>query len=279
MTIIFEKFESRSGAEGPSASAELGYIIQGTDDDSEVRTVVDLAAPQVHELLKRLDYTIKPLGPQLWEAAVHYGLPGSESQTPPQEGDAASISFDTTGGTQHLDISRRTVTSDTVPQQGEQDPPTPPDHKGLIGANDDKIEGVDVIIPTLRFSETHYLSAITFAYLNLLYRLTGTVNSDVFRGFSPGEVLFAGAQGSQKQGGPAEITYNFDCSPNVTNLVLGDMTVPFKAGWDYLWVKWEEFYDATAKALVKRPRYFYVEEVYPREAFAQLVFGPLPPGA
>ncbi|MEQ8789452.1 MAG: hypothetical protein RIC55_24370 [Pirellulaceae bacterium] len=274
---IWEKFTSRSGTEGENATAELGYVVQGTTDDREVRELVAATAPLVHDLLNRQDFAIEPIGIGLWDVAVQYGLPDAGKQKK-KPGDKGSLTFDTTGGTQHIQFSRKTTPYFDQQQgpDGQQAPPAAPDYKGLIGVNDDKVEGCDVIVPQLRFSETHYFRGIAFAYLNLLYRLTGTVNEDRFRGFAPGEVLFAGAQGNRRDGGPMEVTYNFDCSPNVERLKIGDIVVARKAGWDYLWVKWEDAYDETAKMVVKRPLAVYVEEVYPRTRFSQLAFGPEP---
>jgi hypothetical protein len=278
MARIVETFFSRRGTEGDKATADLTYHIIGTGDDIEVRNLVLAASPIIYDGMPRGSITIDPVAVQTWNVTASYSvLDGSEAKKPKQ-GDKATLTFDTTGETANVKFSRNTTSYGNQTGDDQQALP-PPDHKGLIGVNGDKVEGVDTVIPSLKFSETHYLagSYISFEYLNLLYRLTGTVNSDYFRGFAPGELLFLGAQGREVLGsGTGEITYNFAASPNVTDLKVGDITVARKDGWDYLWVKWEDSEDTDAKAVIKKPLAVYVEEVYPRQAFAQLVFGPLP---
>ena len=59
-----------------------------------------------------------------------------------------------------------------------------------------------------------------------------------------------------------EITYKFTASPNASSFSVGPITVPFKRGHDYLWVRYREVEDATAGHLARRPIAAYVEQVY-----------------
>jgi hypothetical protein len=104
---------------------------------------------------------------------------------------------------------------------------------------------------------------VTSFYKAALFALTGSVNNAAFRGFAAGEVLFLGASGSQRGQDDWEITFRFAASPNVTGLTVGSITNIDKRGWDYLWVRYADMEDTTAKALVKRPVAVYVEQVYP----------------
>ena len=56
------------------------------------------------------------------------------------------------------------------------------------------IAGVDVLSPTLSFTETHYMTYKKFkiSYIRDLNSLQGKVNSKSFRGFEAGEVRFDG---------------------------------------------------------------------------------------
>jgi len=103
---------------------------------------------------------------------------------------------------------------------------------------------------------------VTPAYKATLFALTGRVNDGTFKGFAAGECLFLGATGSKRGSGDWEITYRFAASPNATNLTLGDITGINKKGFEYLWVRYEDVEDTTAKALVKRATAVYVEKVY-----------------
>jgi hypothetical protein len=99
------------------------------------------------------------------------------------------------------------------------------------------------------------------------------VNGSGFKGFTKGEVLFLGASGSKRGLEDWEITFRFAASPNVTGLSLGSITGIAKEGWNYLWVRFTDDEDATAKALIKRPIAAYVEQVYPYGNFSGLGIG------
>ena len=148
-----------------------------------------------------------------------------------------------------------------------------PDFKGAIGVTTDGVEGVDITVPVFSFAVTRYMApaSVTTAYVGNLYQLTGKVNSGNFTvtldngvtlSFNAGECLFLGASGSKRGDEDWEITFRFAGSPNKTNLTIGDITVPAKAGWEYLWVRYSDQEDGDAKALVKRPIAAYVEKVY-----------------
>jgi hypothetical protein len=97
------------------------------------------------------------------------------------------------------------------------------------------------------------------------------VNSGAFRGFAAGEVLFLGASGSKTGVDNWEIAFKFAASPNVTSLSIGGgITVSAKKGWEYLWVRFADAEDSTAKALVKRPVAAYVERVYESADFSTM---------
>ncbi|MBN4052529.1 hypothetical protein JYT82_00275 [bacterium AH-315-K20] len=104
----------------------------------------------------------------------------------------------------------------------------------------------------------------------MLFALTGKVNNGVFRGFAAGECLFLGASGSKRSDSDWEISFRFAASPNATNLTVGDITGIAKKGWEYLWVRYADAVDDTAKALVKKPSAAHVEQVYDSGNFAAL---------
>jgi hypothetical protein len=99
------------------------------------------------------------------------------------------------------------------------------------------------------------------------------VNNAAFKGFAAGEVLFLGASGSKRGEEDWEITFRFAASPNRANFQVGPITVASKKGWKYLWVRYADAEDATAKVLVKRSVAAYVEKVYPEGNFAGLGIG------
>jgi hypothetical protein len=63
----------------------------------------------------------------------------------------------------------------------------------------------------------------------------------------------------------------FAASPNLSSIPVGSITVTAKKGWEYLWVQYETGVDEDA--LIKRPAYAYVEQVYRTGDFSTLGIG------
>jgi len=243
---IAEKYDSREATEGAeSPAATLLYIVQGTEDDDLVRAAVEGEVPALYQGLVFEDYHIAHLGGGVWDVAARYG-----KRKQPGE---SSFSFDTGGGTQHITQSVLTVA---------RYPAAAPNLQGAIGFSGESVQGTDITVPVYNFTETHYLpvASVTAGYKATLFSLTGRVNNGAFKGFSPGEVLFLGASGSQRGDDDWEITFRFAASPNVTGLAVGSITGITKRGWDYLWVLYADAEDQNV--LVKRPAAVYVEQVY-----------------
>ena len=269
--VVGEKFESRKVTTGESPTVELVYFISGTQDDQEVKTSLAAVAPTFYSgttaegnliSLPLQSLRIEPLGGGIWDGIASYGR-----RKPKETGDS-TFSFDTGGGTQHITQSLETVGKHAVPGP-------PPDFGGAIGVTHDNVEGVDVQVPVYSFAETHYIDVdfVTNAYKSTLFRLTGKVNNDAFRGLQAGEVLFQGASGSRRGEEDWEISFRFAASPNVVGLQVGGIGGINKKGWEYLWVRYADAEDADAKVLVKKPSAAYVERVYDLADFSQLGIG------
>ncbi len=262
---VQERDTSRTSSAGQSASVELRYIVRGTDDDLAARSALESAAPLTYDNLPRQNVRIEPAGPQLWDGEVTYAPAQEESQPPPQQGQSV-FAFDTGGGTQHITHSLATVATFAAPLT------TAPNFQGAIGVTADNVEGVDIVVPVYQFTETHVFadSAITTGYKITLMTMTGRVNSDSFRGFAAGSVLFLGAAGSKRGDGNWEITFRFAVSLNLSGITVGPMTAISKKGWEYLWVRYEDTEDGAAQSIVKRPVAAYVERVYLELPFSAL---------
>ncbi|MBU6222275.1 MAG: hypothetical protein KGR24_05925 [Planctomycetes bacterium] len=143
-----------------------------------------------------------------------------------------------------------------------------------INVNGGSVEGVDVVKPGMRYSETWIVPAATafsYEYMGAVHRLTGTVNDEPFRAFDPGEALFMGArlqyQGDQPY---ASITFEFECRPNEPDFtVSGHANVTFsKEGWDYVWIRYE---DAVSDgSLIRRAIAVYKNQIYKKGDWAGL---------
>ena len=261
---VAEKWESRPSTEGESPSVDLVFVIEGTDDDLAAKAALDATAPAVYDGLVRQTYSIDRIAEDAWEGTVRYG-----KRSPRQDG-FSKYTFEIGTGSQH--ITQSIATAHRYAPEGE----TAPDFKGAIGVTPDGIDGVDVDVPVFRWSETHYFDAsiVTEAYKHTLYGIAAApINAAPFRGKAAGEVRFLGASGGQSGDEEYEIAYHFAASPNLTELVVGNITGISKGGWEYLWVLYEEQEDAAAKRLVKRPAAVYVEQVYRSSDYSLLGIG------
>ncbi len=258
--IIIERFDSKEVSESKdNPTHDLVYMIMNTEDYSTAKSLMASALPAKVGDLFLDDYHIVHLGNGVWEGTARYVKWKSESQ----------YSFDTGGGTQHISQSIVNVGSYAAPGFSA------PNFFGAIGVTDDRVEGTDITVPVFNFTETHYIlnELVTPAYKLALFNLTGKVNGGGFKGFAKGEVLFLGASGAKRGLDDWEITFRFAASPNVASLTLGSITGISKEGWQYLWVRFIDDEDATAKALIKRPVAAYVEQVYPYGDFSGLGIG------
>lgn len=249
-----EKYRGRSLDNG---SAEIMWVVKGTDSDTTARSTVASSTPSTHDG-KPIDHIkVEQEADEIWYCTAVYQIPSGATVA------ESSFSFDTGGGSQHITQSKSTADS----AGGGLYTAAAPDFGGAIGVNgtgvNSTVEGCDIVVPVYNFSETHIFddSVVDTAYKSALFQLTGTVNDDTFRECAAGECLFLGASGSKRGTGDWEITFRFAASPNKTGINIEGMTVD-KKGWEYLWVYYEDQLDATANIMVKRPIGVYVEVVY-----------------
>lgn len=186
-------------------------------------------------------------------------------------------SFETGGAT-----ARQTFAIGPVPERRYGT--NAPDMKGAVNVKGENVDGVDIVIPSLNWSETYDVpnSYVSAAYIKTIAQMTGTVNTGSFRTFAAGEVLFLGASGSQewdteKGDGPWRLTYKFTASPNAGSgetwpaLEIGDVTGIEKKGQDFLWVRYEG--DVQENTFIQKPKHVYVNQVYRRSNFSSLGIG------
>ncbi len=272
---VREKMDSRKRSTGSNASVELLYDVEGTDSDAAAKAALEATAPDSWDDLKRRNCSVEPVritgdGKGLWTGTVRYERPEKSSE-PPQTGDHV-ITFDTSGGTQHVTQSISTVHKYAPPGK------IAPDFKGAVGVTHDSVDGCDIVVPTFKFTVTAYVADedVTPTYVGKLYALTGKVNDDDFTvvgfgSFDAGELLFLGSAATQRgDGSDWEIQWHFAASPNKTGITIGDIQNIEKKGWEYLWVRYEDTDDGDAKSIVKRPTAVYIEKVYDEGDFGDL---------
>ncbi len=255
---------------GHLSSAEVPYLVFGIKEELEVLEAVRNAAPATLENLRldsvEIDERINETTFKVRALYVIDNFDGSTEDGEPEP----SFAFDTGGGSKHINQSIET--------KGKF-PTDAPDFAGTIEVdNDGNVNGIDITMPVMNFSETHYFrpGKVSTAYKKRLADLTGKINEGKFKGYDPGEVLFLGASGSRRGKSSKdewEISFKFAVSPNVKNLKVGSLTIPAKEGWDYLWVRYENDVSEDEKSLIKKPIAAYVEQVYETRDFGGLGIG------
>lgn len=243
-----EYVESRAFTLGNNPSRTLLYRVFYTEDEEEARLAVLDESPTTYFGLIRTTVAAAHVGGGVWEAEVSYTRWEEQNQR----------SFSTFGGTQRVTQSISTVNTYAPPGF------TAPDFQGAIGVSEDRVEGADLIIPSMEFTEVAYFppAAMTNAFIKTLYQMTGRWNIGAFRFTDAGECLLRGVSGAQRGDENWELTFGFAVSPNETGLTIGDITGIDKLGWDYLWVRYGDYVDMSSYQLVKRPISVHVERVY-----------------
>lgn len=242
---------------------EIVYVVTGAADESEVIVYAGANIPTLYEDLTRVSFVVdERVNETTWKVRANYEKKQIDEEKPQR-------SFDTSGGTQHI-----TQSLETVGKFGTIDN-DPPDLGGAIGFDGESVQGVDVTAPVFNLQETHYFTKaqVTNTYMGTIFRATGKVNSEQFRGFNAGECLFLGASASQRLDEDWEITFKFAALPNRTAFTVGDIAVTEKLGWDYMWVRYGDEVDDASKSLIKKPVAVYVERVYETADFADLGLG------
>jgi hypothetical protein len=152
-----------------------------------------------------------------------------------KESGAYQITVDQTGGTVHVTAGTRIA---GYARPGK----TPVDHHGLIGVDEnDHPQGVDIPVQmsNIIVNFRHPEAILNAAYVKAIGKLTGYVNSGPFLTYEAGEVLFMGTSFTETNT-EATAQYSFAISYNATDLVLGEITVETKAGWDVLSMTYQD---------------------------------------
>ena len=270
------------------------WKIFGTTDDVAVHNDVNLTLwtnymywqypGQPLNLLQADSYTLEYLGDEAWQLTVDYVSRGADEDQKPDPL-RRSRSFDTSGGTTHITQQPSIEAGTSLRTYGTERryPSTAPDQQGAIGVDGDSVQGVDIVIPALQWTETYDVPTqyVTTQYIKNVSALTGTVNASSFRGFAAGEVLFIGCNGSQdwdqeKGNSPWSLSYKFIAQANadgetIPKLRVGTISNIEKGGHDYMWVRYED--SVSDETLLKRPKHVYVNQVYAKSDFSLLGIG------
>lgn len=217
-------------------------------------------------------YDTECIAPQTFKVTAQYAKAGADSDTPTPL--SRTRQFDTTGATAKVTQGFEET------RYGE----AAPDMQGVVNADGETVNGVDITVPALNWTETYDIpdSYVTAAYIKTVAEMTGCVNLDAYKTFAPGEVLFLGCSGQQewdteKGNGPWRLSYKFVASPNAGSgatypaFSVGPVTGIEKAGHDFLWVRYAN--KTKSNRVVKEAEHVYVDQVYRRLALSTLGIG------
>ena len=182
----------------------------------------------------------------------------------PEEEDftPGSIAWDTTGNTEHI-----TQGLDTEDRYG-----TDVNFFSALNVSGDSVQGLDVVRPGLKYSETWIIPAqvaVSCGFVGTVYRLTGTVNLNTFRCFQPGEALFLGARGQWTGDQPyVSVTFDWEARPNVTDFSVSGISPFAKEGWEHVWIQYAP--ETNGGSLIRMPIAAYKNRVYHKKSWSDL---------
>ncbi len=245
---------------GKNPTWTLRYEIEGSGTDDAVKSALAAQSPTTYGGLVRDTYSAKEEGNGLWIGEVRY-VSASMQKREPQPVGSVRETFNTGGGTQHITQARETK---MVYASGDF-PVSMSDTNGAIGVTlEGEVQGCDVTVPAYNFTRRKVFQPgdVDNDCKAIIYALTGTVNDDEFEGFAAGEVLFLGAEGSDRDDGRYEINFNFSAKPNRTDVSVGDIEGIEYNGWDYVWILYAPKENDDTKLVMKKPVGVWVERVY-----------------
>ena len=254
---------------------KLMYILKGSDSLGEMRAYIlaqGLKPTVVDDLIYETAERSR-LGPRIWLWTFNY-VERNRADEGNDKIDVGEfrISFVTKGGAVKMfwkpDYENRVTAEGAAPIH----------YLGAINVRDGKPEGVEILIPALKFT-IHYRHPKTVdAYEFLQYgrdlaSITARTNLLAFYGFDPGEVLYLGAAGSNGIDSDPVLDHEFAASKNLTDIIIGELAPIDKNGHAYLWVDWEPQKESTTKMIRPKPRAVYVHELYEPVDYALIGVG------
>lgn len=224
--------ERHTGRRADGENAERQYLVSGTDDAYTALVNGLAASPVTYAGLVRHSRAsgAEPVSEgveQAWLVTVRY------SRNVPASTDKPRIRRTSTGGTAHISWARATTAY----------PGSASDNDGAINATPAGVGGVDIVVPLRKRSETWVFSrgSGTDDWLDAVESMTGTYNSDAWRGYEARQVLFEGIDcNDDRNSSEIEVTFNFAIGENESDLAVGDLTGIEKRAWDYLEVEFIE---------------------------------------
>lgn len=138
-----------------------------------------------------------------------------------------------------------------------------------------EVQGADILIPVMILDMSYVCSKTEWKALEpIISRKAGMINSDNFKGYQPGELLFSGFQVQKLNAEEYQLSYTFSISPN-EDLQAGEFILEAPSGWDAKWTYFGEDIEVTDEDgnIRKEPNILglYSQGVYLRTQFQSLI--------
>ena len=261
-----------------AVSCEIQYYAVCDTDADEADVVMacrsSSSVPKTYLGLLLQKYTVvERISAKQWKVNAEYKgtANGSSQRNDDNSGERkekVSIEFGVSTAT-------RTVSLGRVRSYGDM-----PEYGGLIDvqeSGDGTLEprGISVYVPTGTMTITHYFktSQWTTKLRNKIAYRRCRYNSDSFRGFAHGELLFVGESVNYSDGDPyVEVQFKFLISENSNDIEVGNMTGISKRGWHGLWCKYRKDVKTVngKKYQVIEPQGVAIEKIYKAADFTEL---------
>jgi hypothetical protein len=270
-------------------NVELRWMIHSMRGYDAAEDRAKTLAPGVYFGHRRTGLSVRPVSGGWFAVTAEYANSGIDQYEEGESGsndDGAtivphSVSVEFTDGTEHITQAWSDSGDPDAYVTGSAVTGGAPLTYGAINTSGNQVNGVDIPVGAMQFSETWMMPAsyLLFGpgggadpYVKTLMEMNCKVNSDEFRGFPQGSVLFRGARfEASATATMVPVTFRFDVRERRTGVTIGEITDIFKDGWDYLWVEYEN--EVESQSLIRKPKYSYVARVIERKPFANLKIG------
>ena len=268
--VVYEMLDSMSGSisndydQGETREVRRSYVIGQCDGFNDVvEKISEYAPPYVNSdgagiYWRRTRLDVAGIGNKYFQVTATYATlvpkpPVAGSPPPDPDFVPGAISWDTSGHTEHITQALKTT----------RIPADAPDFQDAINVSGSSVNGLNVVRPCLRYSETwiQNRSWVSAAVAKQIQEITGTVYELQFREFEAETVLFLGARAAWQGDLPyVAVTYDFEVRPEETVYFNEDLPPVDKKGWQYVWFLYETSPDANR--LVQKAIAAYCQDVY-----------------
>ncbi len=171
----------------------------------------------------------------IWEFQANY-KESSDGGSTDDENAEPTLSFDCSGGAKRVQYAisqRRVYAAENAKDAGNA--------IGWNGKTGSELEIAGVDIPTGQMRETYTktmrMSALTTSFRRRINACVGKVNSSMFKGWDPGEVMFLGMgfSGNLKGAEKIQVSFNFQIQPNEEKAEINGIDCGKVLGFEYIW--------------------------------------------